>query len=593
MKHDIRILGGIAGALAMATVPASCSKKSTEPVEVPSEAPSEAPPSPARRASFPGGAPITPADLTATPAALPPAPPKYDPENPIPRKELARFAWRQFFYFNAPAQKNGTLAPGKSPVVRGTIDPSRSFAASGANDFYQSGKVDGSNFSSNLLLWQTFAHRSELFPVGSAPKGDLASLDPEYVLTNVTVAPSQARFNNLDENNQIGQNQIFFPKNPPTPSTNPLDDHIILFQAKVNQVEYDFIKDKYGSKDAISELPPTEGYPGESVEVKSAWREMTPELIQSGRYHTAEAVYYVQEGDKTVPKVGTFGLVGLHILRKMENYPAFVYTTFEQVDSLTLPDGKTKSGLYLVTLYNQLKYDPEISAPQAIANTGPSRIQIRLPLAGAVDSAHNYSIVPGSYDLPSASYAGPVEVVRPSAGTEAVLEANEEVMAAMAKAAGFEDSVWRYYRLAGIQVLPANEDASITAAANPLTEDFYLANIVIESSQPGVQLFKGGVVDPGDKGTPDNQFINQRSLPNIINVPGLTDGAGVPLGGGEPLVMGGCMGCHGNARLPRGSGPSLFNFLISDDTLAGKGFGADARNDPPEELIQRRAYIYR
>lgn len=584
MNHDIRILGAMTGALVMATVAASCSKKSAEPVQIPSGS--------EQKASFPGGAPITAADLTAAPAVLPAAPPAYDPDHPIPREEFARFAWRQFIYFNSPAKKNGTIAPGKTPVERGSIDPSRSFAASGDPGFYQSGQTPDSNFSSNVLLWQTFAHRSELFPAASAPKGDLPSLDPTYVFQNVTVDPTQARFNNLDENNQIGQNQIFFPKNPPTPSASPMDDYIILFQAKVNQVEYDFVKDEYGTPGDIKELPPTEGYPGESVEVKSAWREMPEELIQSGRYHTAEAVYYTKENGETVPKVKTFGLVGLHILRKMENYPAFVYTTFEQVDSLTTPD-QQDTGLYLVTLYDEMQYDPPIAAPGAIANAGPTRTQIPLPRAGAVDGAHGYNIIPGSYSLGSGNYAGPIKVTRPSVGTLAVRSVNDEVMAAMAKTPGFESSVWKYYRLAGIQVLPTNEDTTTAGPVNPLTEDFFLANIVIESSQPGVQLFKGGVKDPGDRGTPDNQFVNQRSLANIIQVPGLTDASGTVLGGSETLVMGGCMGCHGNARLPRGTGPSLFSFLISGETLGGSGFGADARDDAPAELIQRRSYIYR
>lgn len=584
MKHDIRIFGAMTGALVMATVAASCSKKSTEPVQIPSALD--------QKASFPGGAPITAADLTAAPAVLPSAPPAYDPNHPIPREEFARFAWRQFIYFNSPAKKNGTIARGKTPVERGSIDPSRSFAASGDPSFYQSGQSPESNFSSNVLLWQTFAHRSELFPAGSAPKGDFPSLDPTYVFQNVTVDPTQARFNNLDENNQIGQNQIFFPKNPPTPSADPKDDYIILFEAKVNQVEYDFVKDNYRTPGDITELPPTKGYPGESVEVKSAWREMPPEMVQSGRYHTAEAVYYTKDGDKTVPQVRTFGLVGLHILRKMENYPAFVYTTFEQVDSLTTPD-QQDTGLYLVTLYNEMLYDPAIPAPEAIANAGPTRTQIPLPRAGAVDAAHGYNIIPGTYNLPSAKDAGPIKVTRPSVGTLAVRRINDEVMAAMAKTPGFENSVWKYYRLTGIQVLPTNEDTTTAGPANPLTEDFYLANIVIESSQPGVQLFKGGVKDPGQRGALANQLINQRQLANIIKVPGLTDASGTVLGGSEKLVMGGCMGCHGNARLPRGSGPSLFNFLISSETLGGSGFGADARDDAPAELIQRRSYIYR
>lgn len=580
MRTTIRVSGAFACALAMTTTSASCSKPADK-VTAPSNAVE-------RAASFPGGAAITPTDLLATPAPLPDAPPKYnyDPINPnITHKEYARFAWRQFIHLNSPAQKNGINAAGKSPVVRGAIDPARNFAASGASDFYQSGRTAGSNFSSNQLVWETFAHRSELFPANSAPSGDLASLAPAYVFQNVEVAPADARFNNLDENTQIGQNQIFFPKNGNTPSANPWDDHIILFQAKVNDVEYDYIKSIYNAQDPPQalELPPNGKEQGESIEVKSAWREMSDD-IDSGRYHTAEALYYVKDASgKTQARVGTFGLVGLHILRKMENYPAFVYTTFEQVDNLTTPKSQP-TGLYVITLYDDMKYDdstPPGTQLQAIINDGPNRTQVPLPLAGPVDNAHGYDIMHGSFTVPT-GFVGPIAVQNPPVATLDVFEANQEVQQAMASTPELKDSVWQYYRLVGIQVLPTNEDSSITASPNPLTQDYFLANIVIESSQPGIQLFKGGVVDP-EPDKRDFTLQNKRELPNILKVRGLDDSA-------NTLVMGGCMGCHGNAQYPRdanGKGPTIFNFLISADTMTGSGFSADERNEPPGGLRRK------
>jgi hypothetical protein len=580
MKTGIIMFGALAGALAMST---SCTKK-TEPTVAASSISKD------QKTPFPGGAPITAADLTATPAALPTAPPpyNYDPHNPnISHAEYARFAWRQFIHFNSPAQKNGVDVAGKSPVVRGSIDPNRNFAASGASGFYQSGRTANSNFSSNQLVWETFAHRSELFPAGSAPKGNLATLDPEYAFQNVKVAATDARFNNLDENTQIGQNQIFFPKNGNTPSTNPQDDHIILFQAKVSPVEYGYIKSIYNANNPPTalELPPNGTDQGESVEVKSAWREMTPALIASGRYHTAEALYYYQENGQTQARVATFGLVGLHILRKMENYPTFVYTTFEQVDSLTTPD-KKDTGLYVINLYDQLQYDasvPPETRPSAILNSGSNRTLVALPLAGAIDSAHGYDVVPGKFTVPS-GFSGPIKVQNPPVATSAVYSVNSEVQLAMANTPEFKNSVWQYYRLVGLQVLPTNEDSSVTPATpNPLTQDYYLANIVVESSQPGIQLFKGGVKDP----SPDKKeftLLAKRGLPSILGVKKLPPNS-------DQLVMGGCMGCHGNAQYPRdkeGKGPSIFSFLINGDTMGGQGFSADERNESPGELSAKR-----
>ncbi|QWP77151.1 hypothetical protein J5226_01730 [Lysobacter sp. K5869] len=580
MKTNILMFGALAGALAMST---SCTK--TEPTAAVSAVAKD------EKTVFPGGDPITPTDLTATPAALPAAPPayNYDPYNPnITHAQYARFAWRQFIHFNSPAQKNGVNLAGRSPVVRGAIDPGRNFAASGANDFYQSGKNIRSNFSSNQLLWETFAHRSELFPAGSAPKGNLSTLTPEYVYQgNLKVNSIGARFNNLDENSQIGQNQIFFPKNGSTPSPNPQDDHIILFQAKVNPVEYDYIKSIYNadSPPASLELPPNATNQGESVEVKSAWREMTPELIASGRYHTADAVYYYKVNGVTQSRVATFGLVGVHILRKMENYPTFVYTTFEQVDSLTTPD-KQDTGLYLINLYNEMQYDASVqpgTRPTAILNSGSNRTAVTLPLAGPIDSAHGYDVVPGQFTVPT-GFSGPIKVQNPPIATSAVNDVNNEVQKAMASTPAFKNSVWQYYRLVGLQVLPTNEDSSVTPAKpDPLTQDFYLANIVIESGQPGIQLFKGGVKDPN----PDKQeftLLAKRGLSSILGVKKLPPNS-------DQLVMGGCMGCHGNAQYPRGTdgkGPSIFSFLINKDTLTGQGFSADVRNESSAELSKKR-----
>ncbi|MGO4780401.1 hypothetical protein AB4084_33490, partial [Lysobacter sp. 2RAB21] len=110
-------------------------------------------------------------------------------------------------------------------------------------------------------------------------------------------------------------------------------------------------------------------------------------------------MYYYQENGQTQARVATFGLVGLHILRKMENYPTFVYTTFEQVDSLTTPD-KKDTGLYVINLYDQLQYDASVppgTRPSAILNSGSNRTLVALPLAGAIDSAHGYDVIPGKF----------------------------------------------------------------------------------------------------------------------------------------------------------------------------------------------------
>lgn len=529
-------------------------------------------------ATFPGGDPITATDLTATPAVLPAAPPVYDANDPISHEQFARFAWRQFIYLNSPTKQNGSTQAGKTPVVRGVVDPNSNFVASGAANFYQSGKTSTDNFSSNILVWESFAHRSELFPKNATPTGDFQTLDPEYLFTNVTVPSTAARFNNLDENSQIGQNKIFFPKNGNTPSENPYDDYEILFQAKVNQVEYDYVKSLGGTAPSKFNLPPNGTDDGETIEIKAAWRELTSDMISSGRYHTAEALYYLEDGSGGVtPTVGTFGLIGLHIIRKMENYDAFVFSTFEHVDNLTTPSGGD-TGLYFITLYTDLTYDNTAgSNPSVIINNGVNYIQSPIPKEGTVEASNGYDFISGSYNLPSGT-AGPIKVVQPPTITKAVTDVNAEVKNAMAQSGQFNDSVWQYYELKGVQPLPTNEDTT-TAGNNPLTQDFFLANNVIESSQPGIQLFKGGVGFPST-GT----FANYRSGSNATNIQNVS---GLPPVVTDPnnIVMGGCMGCHGRAIY---NGDSIFSFLISTKNLNGQGgFEADELNEASEELVTK------
>ncbi|MFE8605465.1 hypothetical protein [Archangium violaceum] len=608
MKSTLRTIGTYACAMALATTFAACTK-TVAPITDPPNASAEKTP-------FPGGASITPRDLTAT-YELPHEPPPYDPS--LSRQEFARFAWRQFIYLNSPARPNpGDKGPaGAPPVIRAEIDRSRNFASSGDPNFYQSG-TGGNTLGRNHLIWETFAHRSELFPVKSPPTGALQYLYPQYALANISVGKELARFNNLDETTQIGQNQIFFPRNDSKPSPNPYDDHMILFEAKVNHVEYNYIRNTLGKTYPSTtelprhiEFPPNKGNSDlpagassdeESIEVKAAWREMSDGLIKSGRYHTAEALYYVNKstegapsGSKIVPRVGTFGLVGLHILRKTKNYPAFIYTTFEHVDNLQKSGNpKDSTGLYVVTLYDTMNYNPSIKDPQAFVNAGNGQLQtFTLPTEGTVDLDHGYPIIPGSFNLPS-GFAGPIKVGPSHAMTPAVQAVNDEVMKVMNSMPEFNNSVWKYYRLAGIQILPVDEDSPTVPVNNPgglspLTEDFYLANSVIESSQPGIQLFKGAVSDPGMRGAGKYQLLNERSMANIQQVRGL------PLTANK-VVMGGCMGCHGNAQYPRangetGTGPTIFNFLTTQDTLSGKGFEVEVRPTSIAE-VRKRTQVY-
>jgi len=66
-----------------------------------------------------------------------------------------------------------------------------------------------------------------------------------------------------------------------------------------------------------------------TIEVKAAWRIMTSD-DNLNRYFTQEAVVY--DGTDCVEE--TVGLVGLHITRKVESSPKWIWATFEHVDNV-------------------------------------------------------------------------------------------------------------------------------------------------------------------------------------------------------------------------------------------------------------------
>jgi len=134
----------------------------------------------------------------------------------------------------------------------------------------------------------------------------------------------------------------------------------------------------------------------------------------------------------------------------------------------------------------------------------------------------------------------------PLPGTQAI---DAEVQASLS------NSVWKNYRLIGTQFLAMDvnaADAEQRSAA--LGQPLYLANLMIETNR-GLQQFQGQ--PPGQ--TPNSHFFK--------------DGKGVPKNyqffsptsanmqySGNPINMGGCMGCHGVAQTQG----FAFSFVLQD-----------------------------
>ncbi|KAB0520437.1 sialidase family protein [Pseudomonas brassicacearum] len=509
---------------------------------------------------------ITTNDLTGDNPQLP-----ADLATGLSHTDYATFAWRSFFALN-----NTAMTP--LPASRGMGNPTSSFA--------DSGKVSQ---SPTPLLWQTFAHRSELFPaVGFNPVGgptrSLGS-DPNYTYTQflkkpIRMAPGTdfTLYNNLDEATQIGQNAIFFPVKPPNAAKTtdargdyaPSNDSQILFEAKANPVVYNYAK-------GLTRYPDHIVLPGGAVEVKAAWRKLADIPVPDrGRYHTATVVTYT--GTDTDPQAQNedYALVALHIIHKTANYPTFIFATFEHEDALTLPDGKSPTGLYYIANYNKIDYPGLDSAtpPTATFSDGNKTYTVSLPTEGLVANAKlDPPVYSGSNGIPEGQ-AGPIKVVQPLTIHSEVQAVNDQVRQLMDGNREFDNSVWKHYRLKGVQAIPSS------TSTDP---DYYLANIMVESSQPGIQLFRGSNVFPIPN---NNTLTNARNQPNI-KVPDYAHST-------QSLTMGGCMGCHGIAQSSLKQGFSFLFDAINPTFAKGvTGFaGPETVGLPDPRTMKARALKY-
>lgn len=80
-----------------------------------------------------------------------------------------------------------------------------------------------------------------------------------------------------------------------------------------------------------------------AIVIKTAWKVMGPN-DQTGRFHTAQVLVYTDS--TVVPSVTqptcelkTMGLVGFHFAHKTQSAPQWLWSTFEQVDNVQVPQG--------------------------------------------------------------------------------------------------------------------------------------------------------------------------------------------------------------------------------------------------------------
>jgi hypothetical protein len=215
----------------------------------------------------------------------------------------------------------------------------------------------------DLDVWETFAHRTELrpyddqmLPFNNAPHysfGDKITAGPSTIATSFTL------FNNLDENNEIGSCDVYAHVNVFQ------KQYQVLYEAKVNSEEYNYILANYPTKaqllrattktlnnigldsayypkgtttcgcpvaDSVICLPCGGGKTAGTIEIKAAWRRLT-KLDDATKFFTRKVIYYTKNAAGQIfYNNATYALIALHIIHKTQNYPAFVFATFEHRD---------------------------------------------------------------------------------------------------------------------------------------------------------------------------------------------------------------------------------------------------------------------
>lgn len=355
---------------------------------------------------------------------------------------LAAYAWQEFLALNWKSSFD-------SSGIKGEPDTSWSYA------------YDTSSQTATVV-WETFAHRSELSPYyyPMRPFDSACKYSYKYAPRPAYPASSYGLLHNLDETSEIGScNLVAFANN----SNLYTDTYRVRYQAKVNRIEYDYIRSSFPNRDSlVNTVARTKKYmqaryqdstyrsgvkilqlPTGSIEVKTAWRLLKP-TEQASHFFTRKVIDYSNQakGDTFTYTNRTYALIGIHIIHKSINHPSFVYATWEHI-------GVVRDTMRYILLAGSRVQHDTLGYMLPIRNAIP-----------AIDSlatvyVHNSLLPPGS--------------------------------------------VWQNYRLVGVQGTPTN---------NVNKPNFFLANYVIESDSLLARFHGSGFGNPFD-GKPNVLYNNK------------------------------------------------------------------------------------
>jgi hypothetical protein len=240
------------------------------------------------------------------------------------------FSWEEFIALNWPAATQGRGNPNQ-PANVSTFTSAKNGAPT---------------------VWGTYKANWELFNQGSARPTPFDSYDVKIPAQCAAAKPGQRELVMSSKGNTVlndGVQAFSFP----LVDTN---SNYLFYEVRYNRAAYEYMRGTDNQPTSWLYLaknlsPPTQKtmpmstaasiHPGEqdqlgAMMIKAAWRDMTgvPQADWNRYYVTEAQVFNPQNQQCTAKQVG---LVGMHIVQKLQDFPEWVWSTFEQVDVLTTP----------------------------------------------------------------------------------------------------------------------------------------------------------------------------------------------------------------------------------------------------------------
>lgn len=218
--------------------------------------------------------------------------------------EFSDYAWRQFVALSWPAKEG----------QRGEPDCNKPLAAPGPT------------------VWQSFKTTDEVFLADAEDPGpwnsDMSAVTLQYTAKANASLPVEQGIAQA-----VGGWLIDQAGNP------------TYYAISINETSYDYVRENSYFDQAVVSSATNITFPTGSLEIKAAWKILSGS-DSAGRFLTmqAQVALFDSAGKPTgATREATVGLVGLHIVYKAENYPQWLWATFEQVDNVFGPHG---SGSY-------------------------------------------------------------------------------------------------------------------------------------------------------------------------------------------------------------------------------------------------------